>query len=341
MSTFINLPTVTADAIVVVPTAADLPDGVEEGSLRYVADEDVFYVYDGATWTEVAGGGGGSGDVVGPASSTDNAVARFDSTTGKLLQNTANFTIADSGEATSASLTASRVLVSGTSKELQSSSVTTTTLGYLDATSSIQTQIDGKQPLDGTLTALAGLTIAADSLTVGTGADAFSQTSFAANTFPAKASTGNLVAKSITDFGLSLVDDANAAAAVTTLGLDNTKIASIGVTLDGGGSAITTGVKGYIEVPYACTINRVTMLADQSGSIVVDIWKDAYANYPPTDADSITASAPPTISAATKSQDSTLTGWTTSVSAGDILGFNVDSASAITRLHLILKVTKT
>jgi hypothetical protein len=31
--------------------------------------------------------GGGSGDVVGPGSSTDNAVARFDGTTGKILQN--------------------------------------------------------------------------------------------------------------------------------------------------------------------------------------------------------------------------------------------------------------
>lgn len=38
----------------------------------------------------IAGGGsgsGGSGDVVGPASSTDNAIARFDGTTGLLLQN--------------------------------------------------------------------------------------------------------------------------------------------------------------------------------------------------------------------------------------------------------------
>lgn len=34
-----------------------------------------------------AGGAGGFGDVVGPGSSTDNAVARFDSTTGKLIQN--------------------------------------------------------------------------------------------------------------------------------------------------------------------------------------------------------------------------------------------------------------
>ena len=42
----------------------------------------------------------GTGDVVGPASSTDNAIARFDSTTGKLLQNTANATVSDGGELT-------------------------------------------------------------------------------------------------------------------------------------------------------------------------------------------------------------------------------------------------
>jgi len=39
---------------------------------------------------------GGSGDVVGPSSATDNAIARFDATTGKLLQNSA-VTIDDSG----------------------------------------------------------------------------------------------------------------------------------------------------------------------------------------------------------------------------------------------------
>lgn len=40
--------------------------------------------------------GGGSGDVVGPGSATDNAIARFDSTTGKLIQNSA-VTVDDSG----------------------------------------------------------------------------------------------------------------------------------------------------------------------------------------------------------------------------------------------------
>lgn len=39
----------------------------------------------------------GSGDVVGPASGTDNALARFDSTTGKLIQNSVA-TLSDTGE---------------------------------------------------------------------------------------------------------------------------------------------------------------------------------------------------------------------------------------------------
>jgi hypothetical protein len=45
--------------------------------------------------------GGGSGDVVGPASATDNAVARFDTTTGKLIQDSV-FLVDDSGNVTGA-----------------------------------------------------------------------------------------------------------------------------------------------------------------------------------------------------------------------------------------------
>jgi len=37
-------------------------------------------------WDTVSGGGGGSGDVVGPASATDNQIVLFDSTTGKLIK---------------------------------------------------------------------------------------------------------------------------------------------------------------------------------------------------------------------------------------------------------------
>lgn len=125
----------------------------------------------------------------------------------------------------------------------------------------------------------------------------------------------------------------------------SSSVADIGFLIDGGGSAIATGLKGYIEVPFNCTINRNTQLADQTGSIVVNIWKCSYANFNPgthpVAADKITASAPPTISSGVKSQDNTLTGWTTAITAGDILAFNVDSVTTIQRVTLSLKVTKT
>lgn len=110
--------------------------------------------------------------------------------------------------------------------------------------------------------------------------------------------------------------------------------------LSGGGAVIPTGIRGYIRAPYAMTLTKVTALADQTGSIVVDIWKDSYANFPPANADSITASAPVTISAGMKSEDATLTGWTTSIAVGDVLGFNVDSCSAITQCAIILEGTR-
>ena len=46
-----------------------------------------------------------------------------------------------------------------------------------------------------------------------------------------------------------------------------------------------------------------------------------------------------TISGGTKSEDAALAGWTKSVAAGDILGFNVDSASGISRVTVVLVVT--
>jgi hypothetical protein len=126
----------------------------------------------------------------------------------------------------------------------------------------------------------------------------------------------------------------------TTQGAASSTSSAIEVVIDGGGSAITTGIKGDLEVPFACTIGSARLFADQSGSIVVDIWRDVYASFPPTDADSITASAPPTLSGAQSSQDTTLTGWTTTLAEGDVLRFNVDSASTVQRVTLSLGVTR-
>ena len=86
--------------------------------------------------------------------------------------------------------------------------------------------ITDAQPLDATLTALAGVTVAANELSYATGADSFSVTS-------------------LSTYGRSLLDDADAAAARTTLGLgtiatqDASAVAITGgtidnITLDGG-----------------------------------------------------------------------------------------------------------
>jgi hypothetical protein len=115
----------------------------------------------------------------------------------------------------------------------------------------------------------------------------------------------------------------------------------IGASFDGQGAPIAVDTYCDIYVPFDCTITGVVMLAEQVGAIVVDVWADTYGNYPPTNADSICAAAPPTIAAANKSTDTTLTGWTTAVAAGTTLRFNVESVSLIERLALALTVTKT
>ncbi len=63
-----------------------------------------------------------------------------------------------------AAVTASKVLVSDASGFVSASSVTTTTLGYLDATSSIQTQLNGKEPTITTLSIAKGGTNSGTSL---------------------------------------------------------------------------------------------------------------------------------------------------------------------------------
>lgn len=58
------------------------------------AGESLTYTH-GAGWS-TTNAGGGTGDVVGPASATDNAIALFDTTTGKLIQNSV-ITVDDGG----------------------------------------------------------------------------------------------------------------------------------------------------------------------------------------------------------------------------------------------------
>lgn len=116
-----------------------------------------------------------------------------------------------------------------------------------------------------------------------------------------------------------------------------------GATFVNSGAAIILPVNDVpIRVPIACTITKVSVLTTGgTGSCVVDIRKDVYGNYPPNAADSICASAKPTISGDIKYEDATLTGWTTSVAAGDTLIFTLESSSTFQTIAVTLEFQPT
>jgi len=123
----------------------------------------------------------------------------------------------------------------------------------------------------------------------------------------------------------------------------NVEYTTIDIIIDGGGSVITTGLKGSGKIDFACELvsNEVVSVDNTSGSIVIDLWKSSYADLPADVGNSITAAAKPTISSGTKSQDTTLTGWTKTINAGDYLFWNIDSVTDLILVTLALKVRRT
>src|ERR1035441_2826275 len=81
-------------------------------------------------------------------------------------------------------------------------------------------------------------------------------------------------------------------------------LGTLGLVVDGGGSTPTTGLKGFLIVPYDCTITSWTVVGDQSGSASVDVWFVTAGGPPPVAANiptvgnKISASAPVALSSA-------------------------------------------
>jgi hypothetical protein len=112
--------------------------------------------------------------------------------------------------------------------------------------------------------------------------------------------------------------------------------------IDGGGSVISSGSAGSVEIPYNATALSWDMFANLSGSLSVDVRRATYANWSGTGATygSIVGSEKPTITTAFKNQDTSLTTWS-GISAGDIINFWVDATPTnITRATLAIKLRK-
>lgn len=141
-------------------------------------------------------------------------------------------------------------------------------------------------------------------------------------------SGGTVTGETIFTSGLT----ANTISATTYQGINR----SFGVSFDGMGSVITVNSQATLTIPYNMVIQSWVLLSDITGSIVIDLWKDTYANYPPTSGDTITGSAIPSITNGVRNQSSTLTGWNTIVNSGDIITFNVNSCTGMTKSQLTI-----
>src|SRR5216684_5393920 len=124
---------------------------------------------------------------------------------------------------------------------------------------------------------------------------------------------------------------------VDAIGVAN-NISTVEFVIDGGGVAITTGIKGAVLVPWGAQVIFWYLMADQSGSMVVDILRSNNAfpsvsmvgggNKPTLSAQQFNAAAP--------------SGWTSTTFAtvNDWIAFNVLSATTVTRVTAVLALAK-
>ena len=216
-------------------------DGVASGTQATV----------GTSWTIVQSNLDGA--VTGPASATSGNIATYNGATGKIIQ--------DSG------LSASTSTALGTSNTL------------LPTQNAVKVYADTKQPLDATLTALAGLTTAANQTIYSTGVDTFAMTTLSA-------------------FGRTLIDDADATAARTTLGLgsaatqastafqtaDATLTALAGLTTAANQTIYSTGADTFAMTSLTAFGRSLIDDADAAaGRATLSVYSQAEIGNPETD----------------------------------------------------------
>lgn len=124
------------------------------------------------------------------------------------------------------------------------------------------------------------------------------------------------------------------------------QIYCVGITIDGAGTPITTGAKGYVPIHIAGTITRWTLLSTDvgatTGNIKMDVWADVYANYPPVVGDSIIGTGTyPQLSSSRANTDATVDWTSVTLNVGDVVGFAVHTGvtPTLTRVTLVLEIT--
>ena len=111
---------------------------------------------------------------------------------------------------------------------------------------------------------------------------------------------------------------------------------TVNYVIDSGSLPMQVGDKGKLTIDVTGVIESIKVLSDQTGDIVFDISKCTFADYP--NFNSITAAQRVQLTNTDKYFDDVLNNWTTTITAGEILRFDVISVNNIRRLLVSLKL---
>jgi hypothetical protein len=273
----------------------------------------------------VNAGGAGSGDVVGPGSSTDNAITRFDGVTGLLIQNS-TATLDDSGVvsvsgANISGLTASYAVATDGSSNLVSVANTGTGDNVLATSPTLIT------PALGTPTALVGTNISgtASGLSIGGNAGTVTDgvyttdTSTVTNTMLA----GSIANAKLVNSNITINGSVTALGGSVSVGTVTSVTATSPISSSGGAapdisiSAAGVATSGYLSSTDWNTFN------DKGDGAVVSITGTANEIDVSSPTGAVTLSLPATINADTTGSAATLT------TARNIAGVSFNGSASI------------
>ncbi len=95
-----------------------------------------------------------------------------------------------------------------------------------------------------------------------------------------------------------------------------------------------------ISLPEAGVLTGWRILAETATTVSIDVWKDTYANYPPTVADSICHSSFITLAGAVKNEDTSITAWDKTITAGDTMRLALTDNTLATRIIVVMTYTR-
>ena len=128
-------------------------------------------------------------------------------------------------------------------------------------------------------------------------------------------------------------------ASVNTLLNTSIKTGSCGVTFDGGGQVVQNKT-AYVQMPYSGTLGAWSMVADQAGACTITVSKGTFGTFPASSAVYSTQPAIPATNITATNAGAYNPGMAT-VTAGDVLKFEISAITAITWVNLSIQITKT